>query len=59
MYTFLLVSPSGAIPAFAFEECCDDEAARREAERLLQQHQERRAVEVWSERERVWVVSRD
>jgi len=58
MYTFLFVSPTGSIPTFEVEPCPDDAAARRRAERLLEQERERRAVEVWNERERVCVVER-
>ena len=58
MYTFLLVSPTGSIPAFEFAACPDLESARLTAERLLEQQPERRSVEVWNERERVGVVER-
>jgi hypothetical protein len=58
MYTFLFVSPNGSIPVFEFAACADDEAARQEAERLLDRQHERRTVEVWNERERIWVVRR-
>ena len=58
MYTFLFVSPSGSIPAFDFAACADDESARQIARRLLRQQPERRAVEIWNDRERVGVVER-
>ena len=59
MYTFLLVSPTGSIPAFDFAQCADDDAARHAARRLLRQQPERRAVEIWNDNERVDVVERD
>lgn len=58
MYTFLFVSPSGAIPGFEFAACPDREAARRNAEHLLARWPERQAVEVWNETERLCVVER-
>jgi hypothetical protein len=58
MYTFLFVGLNGAIPTFDFETCPDDEAARRTAERLLDKERDSGAVEVWNERERLWVVRR-
>ena len=59
MYTFLFVSPTGSIPAFDFAQCADDDAARQAARWLLRQQPERRAVEIWNERERVGVVERE
>jgi hypothetical protein len=59
MYTFMFVSPIGSIPVFDFATCPDDETACRTAEQLLGRHPERRAVEVWNERERVCVVERN
>ena len=59
MYTFLFVSPTGSIPSFDFAQCADDDAARLAARRLLRQQPERRAVEIWNERERVAVVERE
>jgi hypothetical protein len=58
MYTFLLVSPTGSIPSFEFAVCPDEESARHAALRLLEQQPERRAVEVWNERERIGLVER-
>ena len=58
MYTFLFVSPTGSIPAFDFATCPDDAAARRVARELLKRQPERQAVEVWNERERVFVLQR-
>ena len=59
MYTFLFVSPTGSIPSFDFAPCADDETALQTARRLLRQQPERRAIEVWNERERVCVVERE
>ena len=59
MYTFLFLSPSGSIPAFEFAACPDDETARQTARQLLRQQPERRAIEVWNERERVCLVERE
>ncbi len=58
MYTLMLVSPTGSIPTFEFAACPDEASARRQAERLLELQPERRAVEVWNDRERVGLVER-
>ncbi|HEX8569301.1 MAG TPA: hypothetical protein VF699_05180 [Caulobacteraceae bacterium] len=59
MYTFLFISPNGSIPVFEFAACADAEAAREDALRRLARSPERRAVEVWSDDERLCVVERD
>lgn len=59
MYTFLLVNPDGSIPVFEFAFCPDGDTARREARRILGRSPERRAVEVWNDTDRLWVVERE
>ena len=58
-YTFLLVSPNGAIPTFEVAPCPDHDAARRQALTILSRSPERQAVEVWDERQRLYVVERE
>ena len=58
-YTFLLVSSSGATPVFECVSCPDNLTAPREALAIRSRSPERRAVEVWDERERLCVVERE
>jgi hypothetical protein len=59
MYTFLFVNPDGATPVFEVAECEGPDIARLEALAMLVHRPERRAVEVWDETDRLFIVERE